>query len=61
MSLALLAIVGCKKDKNMDHTAVTAVKNIFTPEDNRFVKLQPATSASVVFERNRPKRKTAGW
>lgn len=60
MSLALFAIVGCKKDKNMDHTAVTAVKNIFTPEDNRFVKLQPATSASVVFEWEQAKAEDGG-
>jgi starch-binding outer membrane protein SusE/F len=50
LSLVLLALTGCDKDRNLDHTAVTEVKNVFTPEDNRFVKLLPATSASVVFE-----------
>jgi hypothetical protein len=50
LGLVLLALIGCNKDKKLDHTAVTEVKNVFTPEDNRFVKLQPATSASVVFE-----------
>lgn len=48
--LALLTLTACDKDKNLDHTAVTPVKNFFTPENNRFVKLQPATQASVVFE-----------
>jgi starch-binding outer membrane protein SusE/F len=60
LGLALLAFMGCEKDKNLDHTAVTAVKNIFTPEDNRFVKLQPATSASVVFEWEQAKAEDGG-
>lgn len=47
---AVLALAGCDKDKNLDHTKVSEVGNIFTPEDNLFVKLQPTTSASVVFE-----------
>ncbi|WP_315815671.1 SusE domain-containing protein [Paraflavitalea speifideaquila] len=60
LGLALLGSLGCNKDKNMDHTAVTAVKHIFTPEDNRFVKLQPATSASVVFEWEQAKAEDGG-
>lgn len=60
LGLALLAFMSCEKDKNLDHTAVTAVKNIFTPEDNRFVKLQPATSASVVFEWEQAKAEDGG-
>lgn len=60
LGLALLAFMACEKDKNLDHTAVTAVKNIFTPEDNRFVKLQPATSASVVFEWEQAKAEDGG-
>jgi hypothetical protein len=60
LALVLLALIGCNKDKNLDHTAVTAVKHIFTPEDNRFVKLQPATSASVVFEWEQAKAEDGG-
>jgi hypothetical protein len=46
----LITLFGCTKDKSLDHTRVTEVTNLFTPDDNRFVKLQPTTSASVVFE-----------
>jgi len=60
LSLLLLAFMGCNKDKNLDHTAVTAVKQIFTPQDNLFVKLQPATSASVVFEWEQAKAEDGG-
>lgn len=60
LGLVLLALIGCDKDKNLDHTGVTAVKHIFTPEDNRFVKLQPATSASVVFEWEQAKAEDGG-
>jgi hypothetical protein len=60
LSLVLLALLGCSKDKNLDHTAVTAVKQIFTPQDNLFVKLQPATSASVVFEWEQAKAEDGG-
>ena len=51
-SLALLlAGMGCKKTYNysLDQT-VSAVTTLFTPEDSFYVKLQPATGASVVFE-----------
>ena len=60
LGLVLLAFIGCSKDKNLDHTAVTAVKHIFTPQDNLFVKLQPATSASVVFEWEQAKAEDGG-
>jgi hypothetical protein len=60
LGLLLLAFMGCNKDKNLDHTAVTAVKQIFTPQDNLFVKLQPATSASVVFEWEQAKAEDGG-
>ncbi|QCR24684.1 SusE domain-containing protein [Pontibacter sp. SGAir0037] len=46
---ALLALVGCGKDKELDHTQVTEVTNLFTPENNKFIKLEPA-SGSAVFE-----------
>lgn len=46
----LLMMAACNKDKNLDHTTVTTVENFFIPEDNKFVKLQPTTSASVEFE-----------
>lgn len=58
--LVLLAFAACDKDKNLDHTAVTPVKNFFTPENNRFVKLQPASQASVVFEWEQAKAEDGG-
>lgn len=60
LGLAFLAFMSCDKDDKLNHTAVTAVKHIFTPEDNRFVKLQPATSASVVFEWEQAKAEDGG-
>lgn len=60
LGLVLLTFIGCNKDKNLDHTAVTAVKQMFTPQDNLFVKLQPATSASVVFEWEQAKAEDGG-
>ena len=47
----LLTGMGCKKSYNysLDQT-VSPVSTLFTPQDSFFVKLQPATGASVVFE-----------
>jgi hypothetical protein len=47
---ASIALFACSKDKSLDHTKVSQVAILFTPEENRFVKLQPTTSSSVVFE-----------
>ncbi|WP_423148001.1 SusE domain-containing protein [Rubrolithibacter danxiaensis] len=46
---ALLVVTGCKKDKELNHTQVSEVKNLFAPENNKYVKLEPA-SGSLVFE-----------
>ncbi|GAO44644.1 SusE domain-containing protein [Flavihumibacter petaseus] len=46
----ILALAGCEKDKNLDHTKVSEVTNIFSPEDNQFIQLQQSASASAVFE-----------
>lgn len=50
LCLFMLALGACSKDKKLDHTAVSQVSVIFAPDDNRYVKLQPATSATVLFE-----------
>lgn len=47
--LALIIVSGCKKDKTLQHTQVSAVKNFFAPVDNKFIKLEPA-SGSASFE-----------
>lgn len=56
----LLTMAACNKDKNLDHTTVTTVENFFIPEDNKFVKLQPTTSASVEFEWEQAKAEDGG-
>ncbi len=57
---AVLVLASCEKDKKLDHTAVTAVENFFIPEDNKFVKLLPTTSASVEFEWEQAKAEDNG-
>ncbi len=47
---AVLALAGCEKDKSLDHTKVSEVAAIFSPEDNQFIQLQQSASASTVFE-----------
>lgn len=47
--LALIIVSGCKKDKTLNHTKVSAVNNFFAPADNKFIKLEPA-SGSASFE-----------
>ena len=46
----VLALFGCVKNDTLDHLGVSSVQKLYEPFDNRFVKLQPTTSASVVFE-----------
>jgi len=50
--IACIAVIfGCKKTYNygLDNN-VSAVKNLFYPQDSFYVKLQPATGASVAFQ-----------
>lgn len=56
---AFLLIIGCKKDKNLDHTQVTEVNTLFTPENNKFLKLQPL-SGTAVFEWAQAKAEDSG-
>lgn len=58
--LLLLVFSGCDKNDNLDNTNVTAVDNIFSPANDYFVKLKPATSASVVFEWEQAKAEDGG-
>ncbi|RVU03029.1 hypothetical protein EOD41_03580 [Mucilaginibacter limnophilus] len=46
---ALIAFVfaGCKKDKTLEHANVTAVTNLFAPENNKFIKLDPPAGTAV--------------
>lgn len=39
--LILSVITGCKKDKGLDHTQVSAVNTLFAPANDVFVKLDP--------------------
>jgi hypothetical protein len=48
--VALIVISGCKKDKELSHTNVTAVSNLFAPEDNKFIKIASGASGAVSFE-----------
>ncbi len=56
----MLLLSSCDKNKNLENTGVTAVTNFFTPENNRFVKLVPTTSASVEFEWEQAKAEDGG-
>ncbi|UZR97552.1 SusE domain-containing protein [Chondrinema litorale] len=44
-----IGLVGCKEDE-LDHLNVTAVQNLYAPEDSKYVQLQSSSSASVLFE-----------
>jgi hypothetical protein len=46
----LLAIAGCKKDDRDINMNISDVTTFYAPNDNLFVKLEPATAASVGFE-----------
>jgi hypothetical protein len=48
--VALVIISGCKKDKTIGNTNVSAVSNLFLPEDGKFVKIASGASGSVAFE-----------
>lgn len=48
--VALVVITGCKKDKTIGNANVSAVSNLFLPEDGKFVKIASGASGSVAFE-----------
>jgi hypothetical protein len=48
--LAILALAGCEKDERDINSNISEVTAFYAPNDNIFVRLEPATSASVVFE-----------
>ena len=43
------ALIGCTKDKELDHLKVSAVDNLFSPANNKFIKLDPK-SGTQTFE-----------
>lgn len=49
-ALFTLSFAGCKKDDRDINMTITDVTQFYAPNDNLFVKLEPATSASVGFE-----------
>ena len=55
----LLFLAGCKEDDELSHTQVTEVTNLFAPESNKFIKLEPA-SGSAVFEWGQAKAEDNG-
>jgi hypothetical protein len=48
--VALVVISGCKKDKTLGSTKVSAVNNLFLPEDGKYIKIASGASGSVSFE-----------
>lgn len=48
--VALVFVSGCKKDKTLGNTNVSAVKNLFLPEDGKYIKIASGASGSVSFE-----------
>jgi hypothetical protein len=48
--VALVVVSGCKKDKTLNHTEVTAVNNLFAPADAKYVKIISGATGSVAFE-----------
>lgn len=51
--VSLITITGCKEDEDSINVNITPVATLYAPDDNLFVKLQPTTEASVVFEWDR--------
>ena len=51
---------GCKKDKTLQNTNVTEVKNLFLPENNKFVKLDPP-AGTIAFEWEQAKSADNGF
>jgi hypothetical protein len=48
--LLMVLLASCKKDDRDINLNLSEVTTLYAPDDNAFVKLQPATSATVVFE-----------
>ena len=48
--LFLMTLIGCSKDDRDINMNITEVTAFYAPNDNLYVKLEPATSASVTFE-----------
>ena len=48
--LALVLVTSCDDDQDSINVNITPVTTLYAPNDNIFVKLQPTTEASVVFE-----------
>jgi hypothetical protein len=48
--VAVLVVSGCKKDKTLSHTQVSAVSTLFAPENNKFIKIASGASGAVSFE-----------
>lgn len=48
--LSAFTLLGCEKDDREINMTITEVTQFYAPNDNLFVKLQPATSAAVGFE-----------
>src|SRR5882757_7424151 len=48
--VAVLVVSGCKKDKTLGHTQVSAVSTLFAPENNKFIKIASGASGAVSFE-----------
>jgi starch-binding outer membrane protein SusE/F len=48
--LFMLLMIGCSKDDRDINMNISEVTAFYAPNDNLFVKLEPATSASVTFE-----------
>jgi hypothetical protein len=44
--LILVFAAGCKKDKSLDHTQVTAVAAIFAPANDAYIKLDPKAGST---------------
>jgi hypothetical protein len=47
---ALVFVSGCKKDKTLGNTQVTAVSSLFLPENGKYVKIVSGAAGSVSFE-----------
>lgn len=50
MILMFTAFIGCKKSERDINMNITEVATFYAPTDNLYVKLEPATAASVGFE-----------
>ena len=48
--LLMVGLAGCDKDERDINDTISDVTAFYAPNDNLFVRLEPATSASVVFE-----------